>query len=174
VQVYPVPCAGHIFWAISPGLGVFIYLCWKWSRLEAWRCSLTLLLLLLPAGFEKYQLARLKLLQSSVTLQSPALLNGMRVDPQQARALQRVDDMMQKLLASNPDQSVLLYGDNALYLTWFKNGENPSPYYIRWVDLLDRSERLKRAAFIQRKQPVLLFQNNIKELELVDFLQIIL
>ena len=172
VQVYPVPCAGHIFWAISPCLGVFIYLFWKWSRLDAWSCSLTLVLLLIPAGFEKYQLARLKLLQPSVTLQSPALLKGMQVDPQQALALQRVDAVMQKLLAANPDQSVLLYGDNALYLTWFKNGENPSPYYIRWVDMLNRSERLKRAAFIERKQPVLLFQNNIKEVELGKFMNI--
>ena len=50
----------------------------------------------------------------------------------------------------------MLYGDDALYLTWFQNRENPSPYYVTWKALTTPNEKLKRWQFLVREKPVVL------------------
>ncbi len=170
-QIYPVPCPNHIYWALAPCFGLFFYLCWRWSRSEAWVCSITLLILLFPAGYCKYQWGEYTLQRPAITLQSPPVLSGMRVDLVRAQALQRVDAFIQPLLAANPVRPGLLYGDDALYLAWFKNLGNPSPYFVSWVGLLPREERLKRIEFILEQRPVLFLQNQQRREEVQKFLQ---
>jgi len=159
-QIYPIPCAQHIYWALAPGLGLFIYLCWRWSRTEVWVCCLVMVSLLLPAVYGEYCSGRDRISdQTAITLGSPPVLKGMRVDPNQAQALQRIDAVLQPLLAANPDRLSLLYGNDALYLTWFKSGPNPVPYYVNWANLLTRDEQRIRLIFLIEKQPVLFLHN---------------
>ncbi|MCS6245275.1 MAG: hypothetical protein H2172_15690 [Opitutus sp.] len=118
-QIYPVPCGNHIYWALAPGLGLFVYLCWRWSRAEVWVCSLLVGLLLLPLGYDKFRWGQYTLGLPAITLESPSVLRGMRTTPERGQALQRLDQVLQPLLAANPAQPGMLYGDDALYLTWF-------------------------------------------------------
>jgi hypothetical protein len=156
MQVYPVPCPNHLYWAFAPGFGVFVYLCWRWSRAEAWVCGLLVLLFLLPAGYDKYCFSRYTLSQPLMELQSPPLLAGMKVELARGQALQRVDAVLQALLALNPDRPGLLYGYDAIYLTWFRNRENPSPYYVTWIGLQRPDDQISHFGFLVQQQPVLL------------------
>lgn len=169
-QIYPVPCANHIYWALAPGLGFFVYLCWRWSRSEAWVCGLTLLLMLVPTCYYKCRLGWHSIQRHSITLKSPPVLRGMRLDLEGAQALQRVDGVLQSLLAANADRPGLLYGDDALYLSWFRNRENPSPYFVTWVGLLPRDDQLKRIEFIVEQHPVLFLNKQQRPEEVRKFL----
>jgi len=155
MQVYPLPDPNHIYWALAPGFGVFVYFCWCSSPAGVWVCGLFLLLLLLPAGYAKYNDARYTLSQPMVKLVDPPALRGMTVNLAQAQAFQRIDTVLQPLLALNPDRPGLLYGADALYLTWFTNRINPSPYYVNWGGLLPRVDQLRRLIFMEQQQPVL-------------------
>ena len=171
LQLYPYPCPHHVFWALAPALGLGIYLCWRWSRAEASLCAIVILLLLIPASYYKYQRAQYNLQQPAITLESPVAFRGMRVGLERAQALQRIDEVLRPLLAANPDRPGLLYGDDAIYLAWFKNGQNPSPYYVNWGGLLSPDDWRKRAFFIEDRQPVLFFVKPRRLEEVGKFLQ---
>jgi hypothetical protein len=155
MQVYPLPDPNHIYWALAPGFGVFVYFCWCSSRAGVWVCGLFLLLLLLPTGYSKYNEARYTLSQPLVKLVEPPAIRGMRVNLAQAQAFKRIDAVLQPLFALKPDRLGVLYGSDALYLTWLTKRINPSPYYVNWGGLLPRMDQLRRLIFLEQQQPVL-------------------
>ncbi len=155
-QLYPLPEPNHIYWALAPGLGVFFYFCQRLLRLSAIGCSLAFLLLLAPAAYDKYRWGTFTLNLPAKTLINPPVLSGLRVSPPLAGALERSYDLIQPVLKKNPGQQVLLYGYDALYLAWFNNRENPSPYYVNWVDLMPPTDRLKRLNYLFKTKPVVL------------------
>jgi hypothetical protein len=157
LQIYPLPEPNHLYWALAPGLGVFIYFCHGLLRLSAVSCSLAFLLLLAPGAYSKYRWGTYTLNLPAVTLINPPVLNGMRVNPPLAAALERSYAVIKPLLQKNPDQQVVLYGDDALYLAWFNNRENPSPYYVNWRNLVPPAERKKRLNYVFKAKPVVLF-----------------
>ena len=157
VQIYPVACANHIFWALAPGLGVFVYFLYKRLRLKACFCGLALVVLIMPAAYDKYRWGKYKLGMSGPALEHPAVLRGTRIErPELATAINRVQAVIDRILAVDPDQKVILYGDDAMYLTWFNNRENPSPYYITWSKLISEEEQAKRWRYVVDKKPVVL------------------
>jgi hypothetical protein len=160
-QIYPVPCADHNYWALAPGLGVFVYICWRWTRMETWSCSLLMLLFLMPAAYDKYRWGKYTLELSSVTLERPAVLKGMQVAPDFAAAVRRIDDVLRPLLEENPDRRVLLYGNDALYLEWFRNRDNPSPYYVDWAGLITEDDWYSRLGYVVKNRPVLLVHRKV-------------
>jgi hypothetical protein len=163
VQLYPVPCPQHTFWALAPGVGVLVYACWKWPRMEVWSCVLLLGLVLLPASYDKYRWGHYTLGLPWVKMESPAVLKGMKVPPDFASEVQRVDAVLRPLLDENPNRSVLLYGSDALYLEWFKNRENPSPYYVDWAALLTKDDWYLRLAYLIKTKPVVFVHKKDKE-----------
>ena len=156
VQIYPLPEPNHLYWALAPGLGVFVYFCHRLFRLSAVGCSLTLLLLLVPGAYSKYRWGNYTLNQPAVTLVNPPVLRGMRVEPKLAAALERSFAPIAALLQKNPDQQVVLYGDDALYLAWFNNRKNPSPYYVNWGGLVPPADQQKRLNYVFQAKPVVL------------------
>ena len=155
-QIYPLPEPNHLYWALAPGLGVLVYCCHRWLRLSAVGCSLALLVLLIPGTYSKYRWGTYTLNLPAVTLVNPPVLRGMRVNPPLAAALERSYAVIQPLLQKNPDQQVILYGDDALYLAWFNNRENPSPYYVNWRNLASPADQQKRLDYLFRTKPVVL------------------
>lgn len=157
LQIYPLPEPNHIYWALAPGLGVFVYACHRLLRFSAVGGSLALLLIFAPATYNKYRWANHTRNQPTVTLVTPRVLAGMRVDAPLAAAIERSYAIIRPLLEKNPGQRVILYGDDALYLGWFENRENPSPYYVIWRDLIPPAEVQKRLEYVFMAKPVILF-----------------
>jgi len=175
VQVYPLPDPNHIYWALAPGFGIFVYFCWRCSGAKILGCGLFLLLLMIPAAYYKYVEAKVTFAQPLIKLDSPPSLCGMKVNLPLAQALQRIDAVIKPLLASNSDRAGLLYGDDALYLTWFKNPVNPSPYYVAWAGLIPQMDQLQRLNFLAEQKPVLFLHkygvNSLEEMGVVKLLQ---
>jgi hypothetical protein len=157
-QIYPLPEPNHLYWALAPALGVFVYFWHRLLRLPALGCSLALLLLLAPGAYSKYRWGNYTLNLSAVTLVDPPVLRGMRVNPPLAAALARSYAVVAPRLQKNPDQPVVLYGDDALYLAWFNNRANPSPYYVNWEGLAPPADRQKRLNYVFQAKPVVLLQ----------------
>ncbi len=155
-QIYPLPEPNHLYWALAPGLGVVFYFCHRLLCISAAGCSVVFLLLLAPAAYDKYRWGTYTLSLPAQTLINPPVLSGMRVSPPLAAALERSYAIIQPILQKNPEQQVILYGYDALYLAWFNNRENPSPYYVNWHDLMPPADRLKRLNYLFKTKPVLL------------------
>lgn len=155
-QIYPLPEPNHLYWALAPGLGVLVYFCHRLLRLHPTACSLALLLLLAPGVYSKYRWGTYTLDQSAVTLVNPPVLGGLRLPPPFAAALEKSYETIRPLLEKNPAQPVILYGHDALYLAWFENRENPSPYYVNWHDLVPPADQRKRLDYVFKAKPVVL------------------
>lgn len=155
-QVYPVACANHVFWALAPGFGLFVYFIHRNLRCEPALLVVSMLALLSPAIYEKYNWGIYKLSLPYVTLEQPAVLAGMKVAPSFAGYINNVQRIIAVILQGNPEQKVILYGDDALYLTWFKNRENPSPYYVSWRRLGGPEHEKARWEFLIREKPVVI------------------
>lgn len=155
-QVYPVACANHVFWALAPGFGLFVYVVRSFFRIKPSCLVFALLVLLTPAIYEKCRWAEYKLNRPYVTLGHPAVLAGMKVEKPMAEAIENVQRVIGPLLAANPDQKVMLYGDDAMYLTWFNNRENATPYYVTWPGLAGPEELDARWRYLVLERPVVL------------------
>jgi hypothetical protein len=166
LQLYPVPCMNHIYWSVAPALGLFVYGVWRLTRAKAALYGTLLAGLLLPAAREKYVLAQYTFGMMSVELQAPAVLKGMRVEPEQAAAYGRINGLLDRVLANHPDKTGLLYGGDALYLAFFSNLKNPSAYYVEWPMLGSRDERKARLDYLLGEKPVLIL--NQREPEMVS------
>jgi hypothetical protein len=155
-QLYPMMSANHVFWAVAPGIGVLLYGVYRLSRLSAHECALGLLLILSVVIYDRYRWGLYTATQPYVRLESPAVLSGLRVDTSQAEALARIDAVVTEVLAAEPAVEVILYGDDALYLSFFNNRENPSPYYVTWPGLLTEADILQRREYVTSRRPVVL------------------
>lgn len=159
VQFYPVPDANHAFWAVVPGLCLLTYTCWRWMRASEWGCVVLLVLILLPASYDKYRWRAYTLRQPRVELKSPAFMRGMRLAPERAEAFQHIDRVVESILKERPGRPAMIYGYDALYLAWTRNRENPSPYYVTWPLLMSPEERERRSLFLVKEQPILFLQS---------------
>jgi hypothetical protein len=155
-QLYPMMSANHIFWAVAPGIGVLIYVVYRVSGMGARECALGLLLVLTIIIYDRYRWGLFTATQPFVRVENPAVLSGLRVGASQAEALNRVDVVVEKNLAAEPGVEVILYGDDALYLSFFNNRENPSPYYASWAGLLKDEDVARRRDFVTTRRPVVL------------------
>jgi hypothetical protein len=155
-QLYPMMSANHVFWAVAPGIGVLMYGVYRLSGLAARECALGLLLILSVIVYDRYRWGLYTATQPFVRLESPAMLSGLHVGAAQAQALARVDAVVKKILAAEPAVEVILYGDDALYLSLFNNRENPSPYHVTWPGLLKDADISGRREFVITRRPVVL------------------
>jgi hypothetical protein len=155
-QVYPMASGNHMFWAMAPSVGVFCHVVYRVSGLGARECALGLLLIFSLVIYERYRWGLFTATQPFVRLESPAVMRGIRAEPVLAEAVARVDEVISRVLAVEPEVEVILYGDDALYLTWFKNRENPTPFYVSWTTLLTEEQRALRWDFLVSRRPVVL------------------
>ncbi|MCS6245273.1 MAG: hypothetical protein H2172_15680 [Opitutus sp.] len=162
-QIYPVACVDHVYWALAPGFGVFVYFVYRCLRLPSLYCCLGLLLLLAPAIYDKFRWGLYNFTRPTVALSSPSVLVGMRVDSDFAGAIMRTDTVVRGLLARHQNRPVVLYGNSPLCLEWFDNRFNPSPYFVTWDRLVPEAEQHKRTAYLMGTRPVLLLAESASE-----------
>lgn len=153
-QIYPMTSGNHVFWAVAPALGLLAYGVYRLTGLEARYCTLGLLLVMSGFIHEKFRWGFYTIGEPRVTLQSPPVLRGVRVDADLAEAIGRVDAVLSRALAASPPMEAIMYGDDALYLAWFANRENPSPYYVTWPALLSPEDIEARWNFVVERRPV--------------------
>jgi hypothetical protein len=157
-QYYPMADGWHIFDALAPTFGLFVFAIWRWSGWPVGRVALVLLVALLPAAYRKAVIIKPALSRPLVTLTEPGVLRGMRVPPAQADSLRQVAETFAVILQHAPDIPTALIGDNALYLCLGRNQENPIPYYVTWRGLASQPDNLRRWAYIAQVRPVLVLQ----------------
>lgn len=157
-QYYPMADSWHIFHALAPAFGLFVFACWRWSGWPAGRMAGLLALLLLPSAYLKVRAIGPALNRPLVQLAAPAVLRGMRVAPEQARFFAEVARTLALAEVIRPDFPAAMIGDNPLYLCFSRNRENPLPYYVTWRGLATQEDNVQRWAYINRVRPVMILQ----------------
>lgn len=158
VQYYPMGDSWHMFYALAPVFGLFVFVIWRWSGWSAPVVAALFAAVLLPAVYFKARSIPPALTRPLVTLTKPALLRGMRVPPEQARYLNQITDTLALIEVLRPDIPAALIGNDALYLCFLKNQATPIPYYVTWQGLANQTENLQRWDYIQRTRPVMILQ----------------
>ena len=157
-QYYPVPDAWHIFWSLAPAFGLCVYAIWRWSGAPAGAVTLVMAAALGLSVQFKIRAMRDFVTQPYITLESPAVLRGMRVTPADAAMFGHIMRVVGPVLEHQPDIPVALDGLNALYLCFANNRVNPSPYFVTWPGLGTEPASRARTEFIQRFRPLMFFQ----------------
>lgn len=157
VQYYPVPDSCHILWALAPGFGLFVFVCWRSAGLPAAVVVLGLTAALLPSVVTKVRSARESLSRPLVTLERPAVLRGMKVQPAMARNLDAMVAALDQIMLSQPNIPSVLVGGDAMYLCFTRNRVNPSPYFVTWAGLVEEAENVRRMSYISRVRPLMFF-----------------
>lgn len=158
-QYYPMADVWHVFYALAPVFGLFVYAIWRWSGWSAALVAALFAAVLLPAAATKARAIPPALARPLVTLTQPAILRGMRVPPEQARSFAQVAEVVALVERHRPDMPVAMIGDNALYLAFARNQTNPTPYYVTWPGLAAPADNERRWAYIQRTRPLMILQN---------------
>jgi hypothetical protein len=154
-QYYPVPDPWHIFWALAPTFGLVLYSAWRWSRAPAGVVAAAVLVLLVPSLWSKARDTRDRLTEPHVTIESPAVMRGLRVSPLEADVMGRVMRVLDPILRLRPDLPGVMIGRDALYLCFLNNLTNPNPYFVTWPGLDDATAHQTRWGFVQAERPLL-------------------
>jgi hypothetical protein len=155
LQYYPVPDSMHIYWSLGPVYGLFAYLFWRSTGWPALVVSGVLAAAFCPALFVKVRSVQQAWARPLVTLSRPAVLRGMQVPLPQARNMEQITNLVEKVMHHQRDISSALIGNNALYLCFTDNKTNVSPYFVTWPGLADQAANQTRWANIQSQRPML-------------------
>ena len=156
-QYFPLPDPWHVVWALAPGFGLFVFVCWRWVGLPAAVVALALVAMFLPSVFVKVRWAQAAFARPLVTLEQPPLLRGMRVEPEQARSIDQMAKAVEQIMRYRPDLPGVMFGRDAMLLCFMHNRDNPSPYFIRWPRLTDQADNELRSRYIARVRPLIFF-----------------
>lgn len=159
-QYYPMPDTFHSLWALAPGFGLFVFVCWRSVGLPAAVVVLGLTAALLPSLITKVRAAREALARPLVTLERPAVLRGMKVEPSRARTLDGMVAALDEITLHRPNIPSVMVGGDAMFLCFTQNRENPSPYFVTWAGLVDEQEFQRRWSYISRVRPLLFFHKS--------------
>jgi hypothetical protein len=155
-QIFPMTSGNHVFWAVAPGIGLLFYAIYRLAAVPAKTCALGLLIVFSLAVYEKYRWGLFTAFQPWTRLESPAVMRGIKTDRVIADAIRRADVVVCRVLRVAPDVPVVMYGDDALYLCWFNNRQNPTPLYVTWPMFNDDSQRKTRWNYLLINKPVVL------------------
>jgi hypothetical protein len=155
MQFYPIYEPRHIFWAVSPGMGVFLFYVLRMARGRRVLVALALGTLLVPLGVAKFQLAHTKLAAEYVQIDDCPVLRGMSISPPVADLWRTAWHAIEGYCREHPDTAIVVYGVRPLFATFVPNLTNAHPFYIYASnypvppDLFPRRE-----AFIRRFKPL--------------------
>jgi hypothetical protein len=168
LQYFPIPCAHHTFWAVTPGIGIALYAMWRASGRRTVATSIIALLFMLPADWNLYQ-GYLKLRSPWVRLHDAGVLEGMWVPEAQADNWRRLIAAVDVEVQRRPDVPMLVEGRDALYAALVPNRRNPGPFYVDW-SIPDVDLAAVRVRFVEETRP-LVFVDRVERKALADELQ---
>jgi hypothetical protein len=156
MQYFPAFSPQHIFWSLTPGVGMAVYVAWRASGERTLPTALVVAALVAPLVAQNVGHARAKLAEPYVRLEGTGVLDGMRVHPVEAADWQRLMVAVRAVVRERPDAPLLVEGRDALFATLVTNRRNPGPFYVDWrIPGLDLAP--ERAKFISAERP-LIFQ----------------
>ena len=156
-QYFPLPDPWHAQWALAPGFGLFVYVCWRGVGLPPLVVTLGMVAVFLPAVVVKARWTQAALARPLVTLEQPAVLRGMKVPPEQARSIGRMAAAVDQIMRHRPSIPAVMVGKDAMLLCFTQNRVNPSPYYVTWPGLTDAQEDRGRLSYVERVRPLMFF-----------------
>jgi hypothetical protein len=156
-QYYPVTCPRHIYWALSPGLGICVYFLMKsFPRARIKQVATGLCLVLAPLLISKMWQARLHALESRYPFAAPNLA-GLRGTQAEAEHFDYVYGILGPALDRSPAPPLLIDGYDAFWASWSKNSRGFTPFYIQLKAMeLGPGFEEKKARFIREMRPVIL------------------
>lgn len=161
MQIYPVLCPRHSFWALTPAMGLFIWLLHRSTGQRQWVTFAIAACLLSTFAHTKTSFAIRNLQTARVELGRPSVLKGMKVLPTEAKSWNALAETLASYSLTRSNFPIILYGPDALYATMAPDLKNATPFYVRWEGLphIDDSEQLQ--TFIEREQPLIFAQSVI-------------
>jgi hypothetical protein len=147
-QFYPVPCIRHLFWGVSPIIGVFVYLIWRTAGVSAQIAAICLLAFAMPVASARLHEATEHLSLVAVPHPEQGPLHGMRpyrddrVQPVRIhktlgyeidhRSFEKLRTLMRE---SGTPKPVVLFGKDALWCLLDDSSRNPGPWYVAWPEM---------------------------------------
>ena len=155
--VLPVYDPRHIFWAASPGMGVFLFYLLRMARGRPALVAIALGTLLIPLGVSKFQLARASSRAQYVQLDDCPILRNMNIPTEDGEMWLGTWHAIQGYTRKHPDTAIVIYGLRALYATLVPNLTNAHPFYIYFsYHPVPRDFFPRREAFIREFKPLVL------------------
>ncbi len=176
IQFYPSPDERHLYWALAPAFGPFVYAMLRAARSRAVFAYLALAVLFLPLLHNRLIIANMKLSQTYVALDNPPALRKMLVPESYAVSFQ----IMSNIFAAHPEKPILIEGPDALWAVFTDNLENPGPFFVSLDfssallkqsteknSVCSRQEEVtaRHIAFIKEKLPFVVLQRSVPKIQ---------
>jgi len=130
-QYVPTNDPRHVYWAIAPALGPFVYVVFMLAGRRVGPALGVLLVLVLPVAALKADAARAKLGADLVPVPGVPVLDGMRATPSEAADLTRDAAAIAAYATRYPRAPIVVVGANALVATMAPDLRNPQPYFVQ-------------------------------------------
>jgi hypothetical protein len=159
LQFYPITCPRHIFWALGPFFGYFIYLAYEGCNRDSEKVLAGFAILLAPLLVSRIGILTENLSTPRLSLDSVPHLRGISAVPSVAQAVQGLSEEIQKYEAAHLARPVVIDGPDALPAILVSDLRTFHPFYIEWTQYSRTPEELElRKAFVRTQKPWIVLQ----------------
>ena len=170
MQYYPVLCIRHVYWSVTPMIGIFSYCIWLIvNHISKSITTKTIISLVLILSFFSYDIeqrivhgyAKTKIY--TIELKKPSVLSKIKLSKDQSEFYTDVNNVISDYLAKYPDRNIVTVEGSPLYLTFKENNYNFHPLYVLWSFFFpkdhaplypDYYDKLNK--YISEKKPIIL------------------
>lgn len=161
MQYYPVMCFRHIYWSVSPFIGLFIHVVYRETQWNLKYLVGGIGMLVLPLLIADVQHATTKLTAPYVSLDGVRGAEGMRTTAVDAAALSEMAQAIAQYEKVHGKTPVLLDGPNALPGVFTSNLQNYAPFFVDWTENPRTPEEdALRNQFVREKHPLIIVQTS--------------
>ena len=169
-QFYPVVCIRHMYWGITPAVGLFVFLIGRVLRLSPSQTVMAVLVFATPLGAFRALEGIQHLRQCAAPVSYPEFLAGMRPYKQTPahmpwyKSAQADIDFFTCLHGyianSHPGTPLIYIGEDALFALASENHTNASPFYIQWKMLEQFVPIDQINAFLLSEAPLIIIEHD--------------
>ena len=155
-QYVPVADYRHLFWGMSPALGICLYALYVLAGRRSLPVALLVLLLVGPLWHSRWQQARAKLAEPMRPIRGVPLLAGMRDLDSHSTELERLAHTIQDWNVGHPGTAIVLMGRQGLVAALAPDRSNYWPIYLpREAFPVTTEETVARERFIAARRPLI-------------------
>ena len=162
LSYFPVFCNRHQFWALAPGVGVFVAVLDRWTGRSTRRTIALLSLLLLPPAFYALSDARQALATPMERLDEVPPLEGMWAPPEEARPIRETWRAVRAEMRRVGERPIVTAGTDALWGTFTQDLRNPGPFHVIWTWMKAPEIAADRKAFVEREHPLVIVEGGLR------------